>query len=100
MTDLKTQVSRLPARGPGRPKGLRNKTTRQVKQALLDGFDGLGGMDAFVEWAREHPTEFYKLYAKLLPLEVRADVSHSGTITYVVETGVSRAPDKPTPEAT
>jgi hypothetical protein len=58
----------------GRQPGSLNKTTASVKQALLSAFDELGGVPALVEWARSEPTEFYKLYAKLLPAELKTDV--------------------------
>ena len=33
-------------------------------------FDDKGGLDAFVAWAKVNETEFYKLWAKLLPVQV------------------------------
>jgi hypothetical protein len=59
--------------GPGRPKGLPNKVTRVVKELLADAFDELGGLPAFVAWGRKNPTEFYKLWAKLLPTQLTGD---------------------------
>lgn len=61
----------------GRVKGTPNKATASVKAALEDAFDKLGGVDALVTWARMEPTEFYKLYAKLLPVHVNATVEVS-----------------------
>lgn len=54
----------------GRKKGSVNKTTAAVKDALTKAFDGRGGVRALTAWADENPTEFYKLWAKLLPTEV------------------------------
>lgn len=54
----------------GRSKGTPNKTTASVKDALAFAFDGRGGAPALKIWADENPTEFYKLWAKLLPQEV------------------------------
>lgn len=51
----------------GRAKGTPNKTTATVKIALQDAFNHLGGVSSLVKWAKEEPTEFYKLWAKLLP---------------------------------
>lgn len=56
--------------GPGRKKGVPNKTTASVKQALTIAFEGIGGVSKLQAWATEHPTEFYGLWAKLLPKEV------------------------------
>jgi hypothetical protein len=83
-----------PKRQVGRPKGTPNKTTVRVKAALERAFEGIGGMEAFVGWARENPTEFYRLWSKLLPMELKADIKHTGSITVIVETGVPRAPDE------
>lgn len=56
--------------GPGRPKGSVNKTTAAVKEALTLAFQGIGGVPALKAWAQEHPSDFYKLWSKLLPTEV------------------------------
>jgi hypothetical protein len=55
--------------GPGRPKGSANKLTRAAKEAFGLAFDGIGGVEALTAWARDNQTEFYKLYARLIPAE-------------------------------
>lgn len=70
-------------RGKGRKKGVPNKTTASVKAALIEAFDKLGGVKALVAWARTEKTEFYKLYAKLLPTEVKLDSNERRHITIV-----------------
>lgn len=55
----------------GRKKGTPNKLTRSVKLALDDAFTKIGGVSALVMWGKENPTEFYKLWAKILPVEAR-----------------------------
>src|SRR5690554_3796203 len=62
----------------GRRKGTPNKTTASVKAAFEEAFDRMGGVDALVSWAATEPGEFFKLYAKLLPIQLRADLNHSG----------------------
>lgn len=54
----------------GRKKGTLNKTTVSVRKVFELAFDGLGGVDALQDWAAESPTEFYKLYGKLIPQDV------------------------------
>lgn len=56
--------------GPGRRPGVRNKWNRIAKDAFIDAFEDLGGIDGLVEWGRENPTEFYKLFSKLIPIAV------------------------------
>ena len=57
-------------KAPGRLAGYPNKTTMSVKTALLEAFDGLGGVPALISWAEREPAEFYRLWSKLLPRNV------------------------------
>ncbi|MBC3540645.1 hypothetical protein ACFSC6_12205 [Rufibacter sediminis] len=59
----------------GRKAGTVNKTTASVKQALSEAFEKLGGITSLVQWGKEEPGEFYKLWVKTLPTEVKAEVS-------------------------
>ena len=59
--------------GPGRKKGVPNKATASVKEALTLAMQGIGGVPALEAWAAENPTEFYKLWAKMLPTDVKVD---------------------------
>jgi hypothetical protein len=64
------------AKTGGRAKGVPNKATAAVKEALLTAFDKLGGIASLTEWAKDNQTDFYKLWVKVLPQEVHAE--HSG----------------------
>lgn len=64
--------------GPGRPKGVPNKTTATIKEAIASVYaklqDKQGGDHAhFLAWAEESPTEFYKLAAKLIPVQLTGE---------------------------
>lgn len=59
--------------GKGRPKGAANIKTREAKEMIAECFDRIGGIEAFARWARIQPTEFYKHYAKLIPITIRGD---------------------------
>lgn len=59
-----------PNAGKGRVKGVPNKATANVKAALTEAFDELGGVTALMAWAKKSPTEFYKLWGRMMPLEV------------------------------
>lgn len=78
---VKAAGRRPPNAGKGRVKGVRNKSTLAVKEALTAAFEGLGGVKTLQDWAHENQTEFYKLWAKMLPTEVKADVGGGITIT-------------------
>lgn len=66
--------------GAGRPKGSLNKLTRTTKDALTEAFERLGGVDSLVIWGEENRTEFYKLWSKIIPLDVNANVSGGITV--------------------
>lgn len=67
-------VKRMPPNaGKGRPKGALNKSTKAVKDALVQAFDELGGVDALKLWASENKTAFYQLWGKMLPLQVTGE---------------------------
>ena len=53
----------------GRPKGVPNKITGQAKENIAAVFTRLGGTAAMARWAKENQTDFYKIYARLVPLE-------------------------------
>lgn len=53
----------------GRPKGSLNKTTAAAKENVMAVFTRLGGTAAMAKWAKNNQTEFYKLYARLIPVE-------------------------------
>lgn len=57
-------------RGKGRPLGAKNKTTTKVKEALVAVYAKRGGDKALLAWSQENPTEFYKLWGRMLPQEV------------------------------
>ena len=64
--------------GPGRPKGCKNKITVAMKTAVMLAFQNIGGDGAFAKWAKENPTEFYKIASRLIPTETTVDVD--GTV--------------------
>ncbi len=64
----------------GRPKGSKNRLTNDVRQAFHKVYDEMGqhvinpetgnplsGHEAFLIWARDNQTEFYRLYGKMIP---------------------------------
>jgi hypothetical protein len=49
----------------------RNKDVKrqQVVNAFMDAFQLIGGTPRLAIWADENPTEFYRIYSKLMPKE-------------------------------
>lgn len=58
------------AKAGGRKKGTPNKSTASAKEAVALAFEGIGGVGRLTAWADENPGEFYKHYARLIPLDV------------------------------
>ena len=50
----------------GRPLGSKNKFTT-LKNAFIETFEELGGVDNLVEWAGANQAEFYRMVARLMP---------------------------------
>lgn len=60
----------------GRVAGTQNKLTKTVKETVLDVFNRLQDdpNHNLESWAKNEPTEFYKIASKLIPSEVNANV--------------------------
>ncbi len=66
-----------PKPSPGRPKGVPNKLTQELKDALLAPFDA----KKFKKWADKRPEQYFTLIiTKLLP----KDVIFTGTLESIL----------------
>jgi len=54
----------------GRTKGTPNKMSRAVRASLVNAYVAIGDDKALAEWAKANPTEFYKLWGRLIPHEI------------------------------
>ena len=70
-----TQFKKGQKSGPGRPKGMPNKTTAQLKEMILGALEGVGGIEYLQERANDPKTAsaFLTLVGKVLPLQVAGD---------------------------
>lgn len=72
--------------GPGRPKGVPNKNTTLLKDAILAAAAKAGGKDGLVGYlqtqANENPQSFLPLLGKVLPLQVTGE--GDGPLTVVI----------------
>lgn len=59
--------------GAGRPAGVPNKLSAAVKDNIIEVFERIGGVESMAVWATENQTQFFNLYAKLLPLQVTGE---------------------------
>ena len=79
----------------GRKKGTPNKRTTEVKAALQTAFEGIGGVKTLEGWANENKTEFYKLWGKMLPVEMKTPEGSALLLKVIDLTGEPDAGDKP-----
>lgn len=61
----------------GRTKDTPNKLSLTVKDNVIAVFNKLGGSEGMAVWAEGNKTEFFKIYAKLLP----TDLNLAGDVT-------------------
>ena len=65
--------------GPGRPKGSQNKSTKIIKDAVLDSFDRLGRCEYLVKLANGTASDraaYMTLLGRVLPSVIEGDVDH------------------------
>lgn len=70
------------------PKAQRYTRKNYAAYVLKKVHKEMGGIPAMTQWARENPTEFYKLWGKLVPIEANMQLedntAHEPT-TIVIE---------------
>jgi len=64
----------------GRQVGTPNKVTSAFKDAIRFVYQDIGGHTAFAEWAKENPTEFYRIAARLIPTEMASQGTNLNVI--------------------
>lgn len=75
-----------PNAGKGRKKGVPNKTTQAIKDAITEAFERAGGVDYLVGLAKADPRTFCGLVGKVIPLQVEGQLDSNVTFTTVYET--------------
>ena len=77
----------------GRRRGSKNMTTKAVRDALMQAFNEVGGVDYLVGVARSDPRTFCMLLAKLIPHELKLGASDDGlpVVTIKDYTGLTQA---------
>jgi hypothetical protein len=76
--------------GSGRKKGTPNKVTKDVREAIINAFDMVGGADYLVKIAKEDPKAFCTLLGKTVPVKVGGDEQNPIQISLTVD----RPPDE------
>lgn len=100
MTEPASIEKRQGNRGLGRKRGIPNKTTAVIKDAIAMVYARLQDRHEnareeahahFLDWAEQNPTEFYKIAAKLIPLQVAGNIGIDAKVTRL-ETVIVRPP--------
>lgn len=82
--------------GPGRPKGVPNKNTTLLKDAILQAATKAGGKGGLVGYltsqASENPGQFMALLGKVLPTQLQGDAENPVALT-VIERRIVKAGD-------
>jgi hypothetical protein len=74
----KTSGKYVPVAGPGRPKGIPNKITSDLRDMIREALESAGGANYLVEQATLNPTAFMSLVGRILPTKIE------GTITVTI----------------
>jgi hypothetical protein len=84
--------SRPGERRGGRRKGTPNKTTKALKDMILQALDDAGGIGYLRKQADQNPSAFMTLVGKFLPQDIKAQ--HSGGLTLALLIEESMKPRK------
>lgn len=71
----------------GRPKGVLNKLTVELKDMIRGALDDAGGRSYLHKQAQENPVAFMGLIAKIIPNELKANFSGSGKQIILIKFG-------------
>lgn len=71
--------------GPGYPRGVPNRFSREVRHAFLEAFHAqkMGGVEGLVEWATKNDdnrTKFYELLCRMLPRKLEVSGPDGGAL--------------------
>lgn len=61
--------------GAGRPAGAKNKLTGDLRAAIIESFEQVGGVDYLVAAALSNPKAYLSLLSKIVPREIEADIN-------------------------
>ena len=67
----------------GRHPGTPNRVTSAVREAVLAAFDEVGGKNYLVRLAQDDPKTFCALLARLVPMQLRAELDGTDTVVVI-----------------
>lgn len=67
----------------GKPKGALSHRTIAAKEAVDEVFQNIGGVPNFTRWAQDNQNDFYKMFAKSIPIDVSMKSDNTIRVIYV-----------------
>ena len=67
-----------------------NRVTQSIKENVVLTFELLGGVHEYAAWAKKNPDKFYDHWIKMLPAEIKAEVSVTHDFTDILERARTR----------
>ena len=74
----------------GRLPGVSNKFTGAFREAVQIVYNRLGGHAAFLKWARDNQSEYYRIAARLIPGETQEGGHGAEHVTVIVQGSTTR----------
>ena len=69
--------------GAGRPKGVPNKLTTEVKAVIVEVAMGLGGAQGMLDWVKKDDKNEAAFWTSIYPRIAPLDVAHTGEVNTV-----------------
>lgn len=91
-----TQAVPLPR---GRPKGVPNKLTQDVRAMIQEVIDGLGGAQRMMAWAKEDPLNERMFWSQVMPKVLPKEVNVGGQPGNPLNIGIKVTFVKPAKDA-
>lgn len=81
--EIERQSGAIASAYPKAPSKLSREFDRKrVAEAFENAFELIGGVSRLAIWADANPTEFFKLYGRMLPTGTSVDLNAKGEITF------------------
>lgn len=81
-------------KGPGRPKGSKNKLTMDIKQMVIAALDKAGGEKYLLKQANDNPNAFLTLLGKVIPTQISGDKENPLEIVHMITRRIVKAADE------
>jgi hypothetical protein len=76
-----------------RKAGSKNKLSATARENVIAVFTRIGGTAHMASWALENPSDFYRMYSRMIPQEVKAMIDPNANTVNVAVSFVD--PPKP-----